>query len=53
MNILLIIDDISTTGGAERVCANLANAFSDMAFANSTNSNIVERGGGIGLKSSH
>ncbi len=29
MNILLTINDISTTGGAERVCANLADALSE------------------------
>lgn len=29
MKILLIGDDLSVTGGAERVTANLANAFSD------------------------
>ena len=30
MKILLIVDDLSVTGGAERVTANLANAFSDI-----------------------
>lgn len=29
MNILLTINDITITGGAERVCVNLANAFSE------------------------
>ena len=35
MKILLIVDDITTIGGAERVVVNLANAFSAMRFDSS------------------
>ena len=35
MKILLIVDDITTVGGAERVCINLANVLSTMRLDSS------------------
>lgn len=53
MKILLIVDDITTVGGAERVCINLANVLSTMRLDSSEQccGNGVGGGGSHKLKS--